>query len=133
MVTFHHQSFDTTSLVNDLVNAIKEDSNKRLWIGTYDGLSIFNPEKFCFSDINQYLQNQENKEFGNVLSIDMDNNGGMWVSTVANGLFYFDGKSGKMIRYKNDKNSGGISSNLVNVVKCDSKGRVWVGTRDGLS
>ncbi len=133
MVTFHHQSFDTTSLVNDLVNAIKEDSNKRLWIGTYDGLSIFNPEKFCFSDINQYLQNQENQDFGNVLSIDMDNNGGMWVSTVANGLFYFDGENGNMIRYKNDKNSGGISSNLVNVVKCDSKGRVWVGTRDGLS
>ena len=57
----------------------------------------------------------------------------MWVSTVANGLFYFDGENGNMIRYKNDKNSGGISSNLVNVVKCDSKGRVWVGTRDGLS
>jgi signal transduction histidine kinase/ligand-binding sensor domain-containing protein/DNA-binding response OmpR family regulator len=133
MVTFHHQSFDSTSLTNNLVNSIKVGPGGLLWIGTYDGLSIFDPEQFRFGDITQFIPLNEKPDFGNVLSIDTDKNGGVWVSTIANGLFCFDTQSAKTIRYKSDKNSGGICSDLVNVVKCDSKGRVWVGTRDGLS
>lgn len=133
MVSFHHQSFDSTSLTNNLINAIKVGADGLIWIGTYDGLSIFDTDQFSFGDINHYIPLKEKPDFGNILSIDSDNQNGIWISTVANGLFNFDIKEAKMIRYRSDKNSGGICSDLVNVVKCDSKGRVWVGTRNGLS
>ena len=133
MVTFSHQNFDSTSLANNLVNALRVSSGGLIWVGTYDGLSIFDPEQFKFGGINNFFSLNENPEFGDVLSIDTCKNSELWVATIANGLYCFDTAKGVMSWYKSDKNNGGICDNWVNVVKCDSKGRVWAGTRSGLS
>lgn len=133
MVAFHHHSFDSTSLTNNLVNSINVGPGGLLWIGTFDGLSIFDPEQFKFGEINHYYELNNKPVFGDVLSIDNGNKDEVWVGTIFNGIYLFNTKEGKTISFKSDKNSGGICSDLINVVKYDSKGRVWVGTRNGLS
>jgi signal transduction histidine kinase/ligand-binding sensor domain-containing protein/DNA-binding response OmpR family regulator len=133
MVAFHHHSFDSTSLINNLVNSIEVGSDSLLWIGTYDGLSLFDPGQFKFGDINHFFELNNKPVFGNVLSIDTGNDGEVWVGTLSNGIYLFDTKQGKSISFRSDKNSGGLCSDLINVVKFDSKGRLWAGTRYGLS
>jgi len=133
MVAFHHHSFDSTSLINNLVNSIKVDSDGMLWIGTYDGLSLFDPKQFKFGDINHFYEMNSKPVYGNILSVDNGNKGEVWVGTLSNGVYLFDTKLKKSVSFRSDKNSGGLSSDLINVVKYDSKGRVWVGTRNGLS
>ncbi|MBN1924214.1 MAG: hypothetical protein JW798_00130, partial [Prolixibacteraceae bacterium] len=133
MVTFHHNSFDSTSLINNLVNAIKVGNDSMLWIGTYEGLSLFDPKHFTFSGLKKHIDFDFDPDFGNVLSIDTGQNGQVWISTLANGIYFFDKKTGDRGQFRSDRYSGGICSDWVNVVKCDSKGRIWAGTRNGLS
>jgi signal transduction histidine kinase/ligand-binding sensor domain-containing protein/DNA-binding response OmpR family regulator len=133
MVAFHHHSFDSTSLINNLVNSIKVDFDGLLWIGTYDGLSLFDPKQFKFGDINHFYELKNRPVFGNVLSIDKGLKGELWVGTLSNGVYLFNTTLKKSVSFRSDKNSGGLCSDLINVVKYDSKGRVWVGTRNGLS
>ncbi|MCF8359815.1 MAG: helix-turn-helix domain-containing protein [Prolixibacteraceae bacterium] len=133
MVTFHHNSFDSTSLINNLVNTIKVCNDSLLWIGTYEGLSLFDPNLFTFSPVKKQINLNFNPDFGNVLSIDTGKNGQVWMGTIANGVYFFDKENDQWGQFRSDRKSGGICNDWVNAVKCDSKGRVWAGTRDGLS
>jgi ligand-binding sensor domain-containing protein len=133
MVAFHHHSFDSTTLINNLVNSINIGKNGLLWVGTYDGLSLFDPEQFKFGDINHFFELNNKPVFGNILSIDNGIDNEVWVGTLSNGLYLFDTKLKKTVSFRSDKNNGGLCSDLINVVKYDSKGRVWAGTRNCLS
>jgi signal transduction histidine kinase/ligand-binding sensor domain-containing protein/DNA-binding response OmpR family regulator len=133
MLAFHHQSFNDASLINNLVNSTKIDKEGLLWVGTYDGLSIFDPQQFRFGSIDKFIPVKEKPDFGNVLSIEVGIDNDMWVATSPNGLYRINKATGDISRFTTDKNSGGICSELVNSVMVDSKGRIWVGTRNGLS
>jgi len=133
IVAFHHQNFDSTSLINNLVNSINIGNDNNLWIGTYDGLSLFDPQQFKFGDVNHFYPIDSKPVFGDVLSIVNGKSGEVWVGTLSNGLYLFDTRQGKATSFRNDKNNGGLCSDLINVVKYDSKGRLWAGTRNGLS
>ena len=41
--TYKNKIYDKNSLVNDKVLTIKEDSSGLIWVGTYAGISIFDP------------------------------------------------------------------------------------------
>ncbi|HPR31698.1 MAG TPA: two-component regulator propeller domain-containing protein, partial [Prolixibacteraceae bacterium] len=133
IVNFHHQGFDSTSLINNLVNVIRVCHDSLLWIGTYEGLSLFDPHQFTFSSIRKEINLNFDPDFGNVLSIDTGRNGEIWMGTIANGAYCFNKAKGEWNQYRAERSSGGICSDLVNAVKCDKKGRVWIGTRNGLS
>ncbi len=67
-----------------------------------------------------------------IRALHRDNNGFLWIGTDGVGLFRYDGYSLKP--YQPDSSiSGSISSNRIVQIFQDSKGYIWISTRDGLN
>ncbi len=77
--TFHffHTATDSTSLSSSYVMTIYEDNHNNIWIGTNNGLNLFNRETETFKDftINDGLASDH------ILSILEDGHGSLWLCT----------------------------------------------------
>ncbi|WP_073482345.1 MULTISPECIES: hybrid sensor histidine kinase/response regulator transcription factor [unclassified Flavobacterium] len=83
-------------LSNSSINAIFQDSDNLLWIGTWDGLNRYDGSNF---KIYRPEANNENSLSNQViLKIDEDSNGNIWIVTI-HGINRFDKKTGTFQRY----------------------------------
>ncbi|KRB55884.1 hybrid sensor histidine kinase/response regulator transcription factor [Flavobacterium sp. Root186] len=83
-------------LSNSSINAIFQDSDNLLWIGTWDGLNRYDGSNF---KIYRPEPNNENSLSNQViLKIDEDSNGNIWIVTI-HGINRFNKKTGTFQRY----------------------------------
>ena len=78
---YYNDPARANSLADNDVNSISQDRRGYFWIGTKDGLSIFDAKTNTFTNIDERKGLPNN----NVLNILEDKRGAMWIST-ANGL-----------------------------------------------
>lgn len=132
VVEYVNKMYNSQSLVNNLVLHIFRDKSGLMWIGTYNGISIINPEqKF----INYQKESGElNTLSGSSISgIYEDNNRNLWIGTNANGLNMLNRETGKYTHFKYDQsNPNSIPTNTIWQVTGDDKGFIWVATQAGL-
>ncbi|MEO7216383.1 MAG: ATP-binding protein, partial [Mucilaginibacter sp.] len=128
-IHYKHNDKVPTSIADDRVWNILEDSSKRLWIGTAAGLQIFDREKKILSP--PFKQTDVRSPY--ISALIEDTKGNLWVG----GYFGIDKilkNRGGVIHYnkkKNDPNSL-INDDIHNITQ-DSRGLMWIATRDGLS
>jgi ligand-binding sensor domain-containing protein/serine phosphatase RsbU (regulator of sigma subunit) len=104
-------------LIDNDVWRIFEDGEKRLWIGTGNGVSILEEGRF-----RTVLE-------GNIVrDILQDKEGFFWFATNGNGVFRYDGTNFQHITTRN-----GLADNLVRALLEDSRGNLWFGTGNGLT
>jgi signal transduction histidine kinase/ligand-binding sensor domain-containing protein/DNA-binding response OmpR family regulator len=137
---YQHNPDDLTSIGNNTVQCIVEDSSGNLWMGTLGGgLNKFdiNSEKFT-----RYLYDSNDSTSlnnNNVHSLLIDHLGILWVGTYAGGLnkvnANFENESDLVfIHYLSDsKSSVSLAGNQVNSLCEDRFGNIWIGTDNGLS
>ncbi len=116
-----------------LIRTIYEDKGGVFWIGTHEGIQIFDPQSGKFiknirnnpTDPNSLINNQ-------VMSITEDANGILWLATYGDGINLYNKKTGRFrsISY-DEKNLVGITSNQIKCVYHDKVGSVWIGTEGG--
>jgi len=131
----HDSRFKTISVEHNLsqstVRSIFQDSIGFLWIGTEDGLNLY--DGFNFGVFKHDPNDPGSLSSSLVTSICEDRNFDLWIGTD-NGLNRYDRKSGKFIRYLNDpKNKESLINNFITVTFVSSKGDLWVGTVRGIS
>lgn len=63
-----------------------------------------------------------------IRSIMQDKAGNIWFATSGAGVYRYDGKG-----FVNFTTKDGLNNNLVNCMLEDSRGNIWVGTKDGVS
>lgn len=103
------------------------DKNSVLWAATRDGLVKIDP---LTRDPVLYIPDAGRVEFSDIKE---DNLGTFWLSGSA-GLHSFDPVSRKFRAFKHIGDSPTeISDNHTNSVLIDRKGRIWVGTQNGLA
>jgi signal transduction histidine kinase/ligand-binding sensor domain-containing protein/DNA-binding response OmpR family regulator len=78
---YHSDNKNLNSLIANDVNSITQDRNGLFWIGTKDGLSIFDQQQEKFTNIDE----KKGLPSNNISTILEDNNGLMWISS-GNGL-----------------------------------------------
>ena len=127
--SYVHKEDDPSSLINDIVNFIFEDSQQRIWVATHRGLSLYLPETNNFRNFSVFQDDRFEIQFANKITEDKNQN--LWISTF-NGLFWLNHHLGEVTFY-NYSGGSGISDNTVLTVFCDSRGRIWVGTLNGLN
>ena len=109
------------------VNCSYRDSYGFLWVGTRNGLSCFDGYRFenyfhDFADPNSLGAND-------ISYIDEDIEGNIWVATWGGGVSVFDRKTKSFTNYNSKSKLHKLEGDdVVRLLHCDSKGRVWVGT-----
>ncbi|HYK45338.1 MAG TPA: two-component regulator propeller domain-containing protein, partial [Parafilimonas sp.] len=84
---YRHDAEDSTSLADNYVETIMEDSKGRLWVGTSSGyLDIFHHESGTFEHIQFTTGKQGEQKQGTVYQITEDTRKNIWV-LCSNGLF----------------------------------------------
>ncbi len=118
--------FDT-DLTGERISAIEVDSTGNLWIGTYNGLFLYNPLYNRFTHHNDLFK----EKFLSVIihALHPHSDGTLWAGTPS-GLLHLDPKDSKVDRYDM---SDGLSSDFISAVTSDFSGNLWVSTPQGIS
>jgi signal transduction histidine kinase/ligand-binding sensor domain-containing protein/DNA-binding response OmpR family regulator len=113
------------------VKAIVKDRTGKLWLGTLDGLCIFDPASETIRYINlEILNGKTGTKLINALLVDEE---GIWVGTNGGGLrlVTFDGKESLSFISTPDQNDG-LSDNYINAL-CGDGDNIWIATQNGLN
>jgi len=125
---------DENSLISNNIICLFKDSNRKIWIGTQDGLS-----KFCFEEnkFESYLHQQdiENSITGNnIKAICESDSGDVWIGTYGFGMSKYNQLTNDFLNFTadSDKDMGFLSDTIFSLY-ADKSGVIWIGTlADGL-
>lgn len=125
-------SADNTSISDNIVRSIYQDSKSRVWIGTENGFNYFDETTGKFKTF-YFTEGSKNCISDNtVWKIIEDKNKNLWIAT-SNGLNMFSPETEKFISFfNNPKRPGTLSNNGVRTLFKDKKNQLWIGTQDGL-
>lgn len=131
-VHYRHDPNNPNSLANDNVWSIVEDRSGMIWIGTLGGgLQRFNPGNGQFTTFNNSTRQQLSSEF--ISSVFLGKNDRLILGTAI-GVTIFDIKTEHTDMIQSNRKGDQFFTNLnVNHAYEDSRGLIWVGTRNGLN
>ncbi len=128
-MSFEHITIDE-GLSQNTPNIFFQDSRGLLWIGTQDGLNMYDGIKF--HHYKRAVDNTNSISDNLILCITEDQEGNIWIGTEG-GLNVFDFSKQYFIRYRNNPDeSNSIVNNTVRSLHCDRNGEIWAGTDEGL-
>src|SRR5579871_3552188 len=130
---YKHNDTDSTTIGDDRVWEITEDAEKRLWIGTFAaGMDLFDRQKQTFI---HYKGGAPNSVISNYITVIVDGkDSNLWIGT-SYGFDVMNKTTGKFTHFGHDdsKPTATLSNNNILSLIQDSRGFIWVGTRDGLN
>ncbi|QIE58868.1 hypothetical protein G5B37_04615 [Rasiella rasia] len=106
---------------------ISEDKNGLLWMATFHGITLLQPETETFTYLYHNPNNDNSLSSNQVFSIARDANDRMWVATIS-GLDVYDPYLNQfgVLRYEKD-NPRSLASDKTFSIYEDSKGFLWIG------
>lgn len=145
-IQFIRLDTENSDLSHNYVKAITKDESGLIWIGTSNGLNIYDGQ-----NINVLYQGDHGLTSSYIIELGIDKSNTLWVRTRDTTQFY-DKNTDSFITDKTDvfekyqKEEKDISSYLINdlmltdkypglnpvCTSCDAEGNIWIGTNDGL-
>ena len=111
---------------NTVIHCLFEDNQRNIWIGSSNGLEIYN-----LTTQKKYFINKENSQLltNEIRAVSQDKNGNIWIGTLNKGISIYSPKHKTMTHI----NEHTIFENCaINQIFRDSKNRIWVATTEGL-
>lgn len=136
---YRHDPDNANSLPDNSVNVIYKDKSQNIWLGTNNGLVLFNPQKESFTTF-RHLEENEHSLLGNqVVDIRQMNDGTLWISTYLGGVSIFNlpentftPPAQAIFTHITAGNDGhGLSSPNAQSIIQDSFGNIWIGNYRG--
>ncbi len=119
---------------NDFVHVIFPDVWNNIWIGTRDGILVFDKLKGRFIRFNEFFKNKDLPDFRGIriYCVIRAGDNTYWIGTQ-NGLYHLDLNAATTEIFR-EESSGNhqISGNLVYSVLEDRDGLIWIATLSGL-
>lgn len=131
-----HKLNQTDSLSHPGVLAIIKSQNGELLVGTESGLNKLNPETLSVKRILADPSRAAYLQFDTILALQEDEQGGLWIGTWSDGLYYQKPNSDTFIQYKarpisaNQKHGTSISSDYIWSLILDGN-TLWIATETG--
>lgn len=131
-ITYKATAGDNSSLGNNRIDLIKEDSSGYIWLKAYDN-QIYRFDKSTESFLSVADVLGTNKiEFKDIYTA---SDGNVWLTTDRKGIYLVQKKGNSQINIINfeqdSKNNFSIASNDLNFVSVDKNNTVWVGSDKG--
>lgn len=112
---------DSSSLSNNRVQIIYTDKLNNVWIGTLNGLNLFNRAGRNFQ---RFLPGVS------VNHIFEDNKNRLWLGTLGDGLILFNRQTQKILKYDTRNN---LAGNVIWSIVQDHAGYLWIAADGGLT
>ncbi len=122
---YKHDAANINSIADNGLRTIMEDNEQRLWIGTDNGLSLFDRKTEHFTN---YITNDSSKKSlaNGIYSIQEDRQGCLWMASV-NGLLFFNPQKGTFTCFTPDKqNPEGLPDNPIREIFIDKTDNIWL-------
>lgn len=118
---------DPNSFWSDFVRVLQFDNTGKLWVGTNEGVFIYDPEVKIIERLNLPFEKGDTDE---IWEIFLDIDGSMWIGTYSNGAFIVDpiSRSIKKVNLDGDYER----TETVKTISQGAFGNYWIGTRGGL-
>ncbi|NQU87199.1 MAG: hypothetical protein HQ541_15700 [Mariniphaga sp.] len=119
---------------NDFVHVIFKDNDNRTWLGTRDGILIYDKPGNKFVPYYEYFKNPSLPTFDQVRinMIIQDKSSNYWIGTQ-NGLYKIDLKKSAVEIFQKELDiNHQLSANSVYCILEDSDGLIWIATVSGL-
>ncbi len=127
-LTFKQVSIDR-GLSQSSVSTIIQDRFGFVWLGTSDGLNMYDGYEFIIYKHEPLNRNSISSNSITCLLEDIDGN--IWIGTKDGGLNLFNRQTRKFTRYLKDKdNFKGPNSVYITCLYQAENGNIWVGTKD---
>lgn len=127
---FPHVPDELDSLPNNLVYAILPDSQGRVWIGTNDGLSRWEPDTEGFRHFRRQPGDFSQLGSNTIRVLFEDSRGTLWVGTVGGGVARYAEESETFTTLYVPEQA---ASNVVTGILEGLDGRMWLATHGGIT
>ncbi|WP_316804484.1 two-component regulator propeller domain-containing protein [Pedobacter nototheniae] len=122
---------ENNRLVNRNIRKIILANDGKLWIGTIQGIKIFDPATQQFSILEHDPADSESLSQNSVYSIYQDKQGIFWVGTYYGGINYVTPNLSPFKKYPVSKSGNALNNNVISSMLEDRKGNVWICTEGG--
>lgn len=127
---FGHLNQDN-SFISNQISIFKKDRNNNIWIGTTEqGVLLYKASQKRFISqpgINEKIPSYQGTLSKSVYALEIDQNGHLWIGTIEGLIEYDINKDQYITTYTQ---GDGLAGNKINALFADSKGILWIGSRD---
>ncbi len=130
-VKYAHNPDDSTSLSQNAVWTMEEDSAGMLWVGTSNGLNHLDPRTGQARHFYHNPADSNSLTDNRIRKLLFDTAGSLWIGTRS-GLNRFNPQTGASQHFlPQDNNPNSLSHEAVNDIFEDAAGRIWIATMRG--
>ena len=127
-VTYSNIPGDSTSLSQNRVEKLYVDFTGDLWIGSKSDLDRYNPACDCFFRYSVKGSPTGYRQAGQVNGFAEDKNNNLWIGAHQGGLFRYNRKTNRFVRFLNDPaQPENIVEDEVRVISIDRNNHLWIG------
>ena len=127
--SYKYDRLDASSICDNSINAITQDSSDRIWIASTNGLCMYNEASDRFVRHTKNLNRTKSLINNRVLTIAEDRGGVIWVGTQ-NGISYWNASLNYFNHITQQSEYGQLSSSSI-MSFAASEDKIYVGTWEG--
>lgn len=116
----------TSGLSNNRITAIVQDSWGLIWIGTKDGLNVYDGSRFV-----TYSTSNSNLKSNDISKLYVDQQKRLWVGTVEGGAYLYNEKKTIFEQVYQTQNNEKLSQTIYGFFE-SYRGNLWCATQNGL-
>ncbi|GGA87758.1 hybrid sensor histidine kinase/response regulator [Flavobacterium palustre] len=120
----------TNSIADNNIRCVGKDTEGNLWIGTFKGLSIFNPKENSFTNYYHQIAQPYTISQNSVRCFFKDKQNGIWLGTYYGGINYYHKNDIKFNLLSQNSGKPSLNDEVIGVIKQDAKGNFWIGSND---
>lgn len=113
------------------IHDVKEYDNNNIYIGSDDGLCVYNTKKGTVAHYRDDELNAYSISDKFVYPIMKDHEGGVWVGTFYGGLNYTHPAAANFRNFTHSHFRNSINGNIISNIREDANGNLWIGSDDG--
>ncbi len=128
--SFQHFSLPGQTNAAQLVRAICEDGDGLLWIATYEGVFVFNPQTGEFPSHYWAESATDPLSSNTIMSLYLPDADTVWIGTWSGGLNHLNRTTGHITVYTE---KDGLANDTIYAILPDANGNLWLSTNRGLT
>lgn len=124
---FHYEPGKAGTISSNYITSLQTDQQQNLWVGTDNGLNLFQPKSQSFITY-KHSENNNSIVHNDIREIMLNRDGTLWIGTQE-GLSVLDPQQKTFTNYLHDpEQKGSLSHNSIHSIYQDHNNSIWIGT-----